>query len=314
MKEKGTMILRIISGSGVADYVAKKLILVCGCTVYLKKGTVLMNHWKIHALYYGELTILKGVLSAGMDPDLEMAIPYTGFLLQNGKENVLVDTGVADEFLSKIVISGKPSYGGRNYILDALKKQGLTPSDINTVIYTHLNNDHAGCPELFPDATAIIQFDEYQNLLNPSSEQQELLDYDVDSIERLHAVKNINFVNGDVVLDNGLELYKVPGHTKGSQAIVVPTAEGRYVLVGDTPHLVCCIFPKMDEMQLMDGSYVNITPAPDSMLPFLLNSLIYDKQEGFNSFKKLVNLGENFEPKYYLTSHDPGNIFIGTFG
>nr|WP_312577038.1 N-acyl homoserine lactonase family protein [Sedimentibacter sp.] len=273
-----------------------------------------MDFWSIHALYFGSLTIKKGILTAGLDPDLDIEIPYTGFLLQNGKENILVDSGIGDAFLEKILISDKPSCGGKAYVLDGLRKHGLTPDEIDTVIYTHLNNDHAGCAELFPDAVTIIQKDEYDNLLNPSPEQAERADYDLSVIDKLKSVKKIQFVDGDVALENGLELYKVPGHTRGSQAIVVPTKEGRYVLVGDTPHLVCCLFPEMSKMQLMDGRFIDITPAPDDMMPFLLNSLIYDKPDGYDSFTKISSLGEKFMPQYYLASHDPGNIFIGTFG
>ena len=46
--------------------------------------------WKIYSLYYGKITVPKGVMTAGLDPDLMIDIPYTGFLLQNGEENILV--------------------------------------------------------------------------------------------------------------------------------------------------------------------------------------------------------------------------------
>ena len=50
--------------------------------------------WKIYSLYYGKINVPKGVMTAGLDPDLMIDIPYTGFLLQNGEENILVDTGI----------------------------------------------------------------------------------------------------------------------------------------------------------------------------------------------------------------------------
>lgn len=53
-----------------------------------------MNNWKIKSLYYGKINVPRGVMAAGLDPELMIDIPYVGYLLQNGKENVLVDTGI----------------------------------------------------------------------------------------------------------------------------------------------------------------------------------------------------------------------------
>ena len=44
--------------------------------------------------------------------------------------------------------------------LEALEREGLTPKDIDTVLYTHLHNDHAGCALLFPEAKTYFQKDE----------------------------------------------------------------------------------------------------------------------------------------------------------
>ena len=40
------------------------------------------------------------------------------------------------------------------------------------------------------------------------------------------------------------------------------------------------------------------------MLPFTLNSVIYDEYACMDSFYKLMLLAEKFEPKWYLTGHD----------
>lgn len=44
-----------------------------------------MDNWKIKALYYGKSRVPKGNLSAGLDPDLIIDVPYIGYLLQNSK-------------------------------------------------------------------------------------------------------------------------------------------------------------------------------------------------------------------------------------
>lgn len=274
-----------------------------------------MSNWKIKSLYYGKITVPKGNLAAGLDPDLIIDFPYTGYLLQNGHQNIVVDAGIhEDHIIDGKAWGGCPAEGGSRFVLEALEKEGLTPKDIDTVIYTHLHNDHAGCALLFPEAKTYFQKDEYANLLNPLPTQKIREDFDPRTPGDLAQLKDIYMLDGDLVLPNGLELYKVPGHTSGSMAIVVPTAEGRYVITGDIPHLFLSLFPKTDRYELLGGEVIDITPAPDNMMPYLFNSVIYDHYAAFDSYNKLKCLAEAFEPKWYLTGHDPWIINRHSFG
>lgn len=274
-----------------------------------------MGNWKIKSLYYGKITVPKGNLSGGLDPDLILDFPYMGYLLQNGIQNILVDTGIHENnIVDGKAWGGCPAEGGSKYVIEALEKEGLSTNDIDTVIYTHLHNDHAGCALLFPEAATYYQKDEYINLLNPLPTQKIRSDFDKRTPGDLAMLKNHCIVDGDIELTNGLKLYKVPGHTSGSMAIVVPTKEGRYVLTGDIPHLSISLFPKLDKMQLLDGSYVDITPAPDNLMPYIFNSVIYDHYAAFDSFNKLKLLAEEFDPKWYLTGHDMWIVLKHSFG
>lgn len=274
-----------------------------------------MNNWKIKSLYYGKITVPKGNLAAGLDPDLILDFPYMGYLLQNGNQNVLVDTGIhEDNIIDGKAWGGCPAEGGSKFVLEALAKEGLTPKDIDTVIYTHLHNDHAGCALLFLEAATYYQKDEYINLLNPLPTQKIRSDFDKRTPGDFLKLKNHCIVDGDFEMTNGLKLYKMPGHTSGSMVIVVPTDEGKYVITGDIPHLGISIFPKIDKMQLLDGSYVDITPAPDNMMPYLFNSVIYNHYDAYDSYNKLKLLAEEFDPKWYLTGHDMWIILKHTFG
>ena len=67
--------------------------------------------WKIYSLYYGKINVPKGVMTAGLDPDLMIDIPYTGFLLQNGEENILVAWGKWG--VEQGVIKGKFGHQGK---------------------------------------------------------------------------------------------------------------------------------------------------------------------------------------------------------
>ena len=99
-----------------------------------------MALWTIKSLYYGKITVPKGNLAAGLDPNLLIDFPYTGYLLQNGEQNVLVDTGIhEDHIVDGKAWGGCPAEGGSRFVLDALAKEGLTPADIDTAVTITVN-------------------------------------------------------------------------------------------------------------------------------------------------------------------------------
>jgi len=276
-----------------------------------------MSHnWKITCLFYGTLTAPKGIFCAGIDEDKVMPFVYSGYLLQDGKQNILVDTGVhQDNIHDGKAWAGCPAVGGNQMVLDALAGEGLTPDDIDTVMYTHLHNDHAGGCALFPNAKHIFQKDEYENLMNPLPSQLIRTDYDPRTPGDLKKIwKNVHMIDGDFDIGNGIRLVKTPGHTLGGMAIQVQTEEGKYVLTGDMPHLGVSLFPKLDKMQLLDGSWVDITPAPDVYGPYIFNGVIYDHYAAFDSFNKIMMLGEEMDPKWFLTGHDMWCVLKKHFG
>lgn len=263
------------------------------------------KNWKITCLFYGTLTAPKGIFCAGLDNDIVLPFVYSGYLLQNGEMNILVDAGVhEDNIVDGKAWAGCPAVGGVQYVLDALKGEKLTPKDIDIVMYTHLHNDHAGAMAMFPEALTIFQKDEFFNMLEPLPSQKIRPDYDPRTPNDVKLLRNIRMIDGDFDMGNGIRLFKVPGHTLGGMAIQVQTKEGKYVITGDMPHLAVSLFPKLDKMELMDGSRIDITPAPDIYGPYVFNGVIYDHYAAYDSFNKLSLLGEQFDPRWYLTGHD----------
>ncbi len=127
-----------------------------------------MSTWEIKVLYYGKITCPKSALTPGLDPGLTVDWPYLGFLLQRGKRNILVDTGISDSF----IIDGKawggwPADAGRAYLEKSLAGARVDPLDIDTILFTHLHNDHAANSTMFKKARLIFQKDEWTTLLDP---------------------------------------------------------------------------------------------------------------------------------------------------
>lgn len=272
-----------------------------------------MKLWTIKAIYAGQLKVPKIAGAGGsVDADLLIDFPFTCFLLRNGEENILVDTGMKDGYIDQMAVGDGHAKGSTQMLLDGLAEEGLTPADITSVIYTHLHYDHCGNGALFLDVPTYIQKAEYANLMNPYDFQQARNDYFDDTKTWIKDLKRLILVDGDVKLSNGLELYLTKGHSLGGQSIVVPTAKGRYVMTGDVPDLICSLFPEMDKMTMMDGSVIDITPVTNQR--YTTSVFINDLYSAYDSHDRQMALAERPEPEFFITSHEPGNIYRKYWG
>ncbi len=265
-----------------------------------------MAAWSIRSLFYGELQCPKDAYTVGIDVGLKMCFPYIGFLLDDGKKKILIDTGISERY----IVEGKSwggyeAKGGSAFVIESLAKAGLGPDDIDVVIYTHLHHDHAGSCHLFGKALHIFQQSEWENLLNPLPSQKIRGDYDQAVINILKSMRCL-MINGDEEIEPGLNAYLTPGHTRGSQSIGVETAKGVYVITGDTAILKQNLYPKMDQMTMADGCCIKITPAPDVYGASIPTSVVYDHYAWYESINKLKSLIK--DESFALTAHDPSVV------
>ena len=203
-----------------------------------------------------------------------------------------------------------PAEGGSEFLIKALAEEGLSPADIDTVIYTHLHNDHAGSGRLFTNATFVFQKAEWQNLLDPLPVQSIRGDYDPDVIDALSG-KRILRIAGDLQLEEGIRLIKTPGHSLGSQSIAVNTEQGTVVLVGDLCLFNFMMFPGTREIMDMEGNLFPIPPAPPIFGPALPHSLIYDFYTYYDSIHKVKATAEKDAPGYIICGHEPSLVVTG---
>lgn len=270
-----------------------------------------MNAWEIKVLFYGKTTMPKSALTPPLDPALVIDIPYLGFLLQKGKQNIVVDTGISDSF----IIDGKawggwPADAGRAYFEKAFANAGVDPLDIKTILLTHLHNDHAANTTLFKNARLIFQKDEWKTLLDPLPVMNIRRDYDPNLVDELKSMDCLK-VDGDFELSDGIKIYKTPGHTPGSMSVAVQTKKGVKVIVGDHFHLYCMAFSKQDTIMDMKGKKHKITPAPDVYGPFIPSSLIYNYYDYYDSSYKIKSILGNYSPEFIIPGHEPSLLVTG---
>jgi N-acyl homoserine lactone hydrolase len=136
--------------------------------------------------------------------------PVPGYLIQtdDGK-NVLIDSGYPEE---KYGEGG--DYPADDWVVNRLAEIGVSPDDIDTVICTHLDVDHAGSHDSFPGAEFVVQ-EEHLNAADTMPRFQSIRSHWDDP--RL----NYRTVSGDVELLPGIELIESSGHVPGHQAVLV---------------------------------------------------------------------------------------------
>jgi N-acyl homoserine lactone hydrolase len=107
-----------------------------------------------------------------------------------------------------------------------LSEQDVDLAGIDIVVNTHLHFDHCGGNHLFAGKPIYVQRRE----LDDARSQD---DYTIREWVEAPGVQYVP-VDGGLELLPGLRLVPTPGHTDGSQVVVVETGEGRVVIAGDT--------------------------------------------------------------------------------
>ena len=141
----------------------------------------------------------------------ETGSPVPGYLIQtdDGK-NILIDSGYPEDDYHDPESNLEES----DWVVNRLSEIGLKPSDIDMVICSHLDVDHAGCHDAFPDADFVVQEGHLEAARNMPRFQGIRKHWDDPRLK-------YRTVDGDVELLPGIELIETSGHVPGHQAILV---------------------------------------------------------------------------------------------
>lgn len=195
-----------------------------------------MNNWQVHAVKYADRNARTRADSFIFDDnhDQPHAMDYFMWVLRNGTQTILVDTGYD---------GAEADARGRPIRLDpaeALAPLGIAPDDIDTLIVTHLHYDHAGGLHLFPNATLHMQAAEMAFATGPCMCHDTLrmpftAEHICEAVKRLYAGKVI-FYDGTAEVADGVSVHCIGGHSRGLQAVRVRTDAGWLVLASDAAH------------------------------------------------------------------------------
>jgi len=142
----------------------------------------------------------------------EKRMPICVHVIDHPDGRVLVDTGLAQLH---------PAVADMDPRILPLDKQDFDIAGIDIVINTHLHFDHCGGNRLFAGKPIYVQRREFDDARSKH-------DYTIREWVDAPGVKYVP-VDGELELLPGLRLLPAPGHTRGSQVVVVDN--GRYPIV-----------------------------------------------------------------------------------
>jgi len=161
-------------------------------------------------------------------------VPQIMFAILGGAHPIMVDTGTPPpEFVRE--------HHGYDFVrseaedpLTQLGNAGVDPADVRDVAYTHLHWDHCGNPELFGNATFHIQAEEILYAIDPAEVHRPAFECSATIRPPWASVLGrIHTLRGEYRIAPGVTAIPLPGHTPGSQGVLVETDGGRYLLAGD---------------------------------------------------------------------------------
>jgi glyoxylase-like metal-dependent hydrolase (beta-lactamase superfamily II) len=188
---------------------------------------------EIYPMNTGFIRVDKGAyITMGRGYGESVEVPDWAFLVTDGEERILVDTGMAETERADWHHPGSHQPEGFR-IDERLGELGIGVEEIDAVVFTHLHWDHCSNMKLFRNAKFYVQRKELRFALDPH-----VLYYKSYESKRLGVTppfEGVGFeaIDGEFQLNPFISLFPTPGHSPGHQSVGVRTAEGLYVIAGD---------------------------------------------------------------------------------
>jgi glyoxylase-like metal-dependent hydrolase (beta-lactamase superfamily II) len=156
---------------------------------------------------------------------------FTCYVLRTQRQTVLVDTGIGPQGTP---IAGMVAQAGD--LPNKLRARGIPPEQIDVVVLTHLHPDHigwninAGKPT-FPNARYLVHqadWDAWQ-----AADVRAIFGGFPELVEPLQRLGVLELITGERQISPELQTLHTPGHTPGSQSVLITSNGGRALIVGD---------------------------------------------------------------------------------
>lgn len=165
---------------------------------------------------------------AAYNPAIRYRSSLQNYLIDTGKEVILVDTGMPDGYPGQVVEAKTMLYMGEKIsdYLPALEKAGYTSGQVTKILVTHKHADHTGALKHFPQAKI------YASEIEAKATELQLPN-----------VVPVGFTDGPYAnfpasqtICEGVHFIAAPGHTTGNSIVIVEDGGLFYLIHGDVTY------------------------------------------------------------------------------
>ena len=223
------------------------------------------------------------------DVEGDAYLPVVVLLVQGNGRNILIDTGMSNtEIADKYHHPGSYQNEGQA-VHEQLEEMGVSPDDIDTIIFTHLHWDHVYNMEKFKNAKLYVQRAEYEFAIDPIPLYYK--SYEAPILGRkppFHGAK-FELLDGETEVLEGISVYPTPGHSSGHQNVTIQTTEGVYHFVGDLFFTTDALkeVPEMQYDVTPPGRFLNIVDSWNSIRELKKRVESKDKILGTHTFEMI---------------------------
>jgi N-acyl homoserine lactone hydrolase len=174
---------------------------------------------QVRKLYLMPLSYTKLPLPDGRL--LDLVLPCYMIEMQD-KLRILIDTGINDD---APVPAGTPEPTEKKSVFEQLATLYLDPDDIDIVICTHFDIDHAGYHDKFPDAEFIVQREHYEIARHGNKR--------TDATRKHWGAFGLKYrtIHGDQEILPGVHCIETSGHVPGHQSVMVELPNAGKILL-----------------------------------------------------------------------------------
>ncbi len=150
------------------------------------------------------------------------------FLIDTGKEVILVDTGFQNGYAAPAKKLGAPLYMGEKVAdyMDSFAALGYKPEQVTKILITHKHPDHSAALQYFPNAQVFI-----------SPEDADAMKLEGDNIVRVTYKDGAyhNFPAAEKIAE-GIYFIEAKGHTRGNSIVIAEDGGLFYMFHGDVTY------------------------------------------------------------------------------
>lgn len=247
------------------------------------------------------------------DASVKYRSSLQNFVIDTGKEIILVDTGTPEDFPEQVPDENTPIYLGEkitNYV-DALKNLGYDPAKVSKILVTHKHPDHTGELKSFPNAKIYI-----------ARKEADAMNLDGENIVRVDFTDGAykNFEKSQKIAD-GVFYIEAIGHTTGNSIVVVEGDGLFYIIHGDVTYTDEALY--MDKLSIATEDKVAARDTLNKVREFIKNNptiycsthtpLGYENLEAKKTID-LNNMPEPIPPKEVVAKKATGKYVCGICG